>query len=108
MLFNLVDNGIKYARGAEDRVIHLGCRRHESGVELVVRDHGPGVPSRQLSRVFEAFYRGGDELTRTTKGTGLGLALVKGLVERMHGAISGRNAPGGGFEVRIALPAEAG
>ena len=73
------------------------------GVMLAVRDHGPGVAPRHLPRVFEPFYRGEDELTRTTRGTGLGLALVKGLVERMGAVISGRNAQDGGFEVCIAF-----
>jgi signal transduction histidine kinase len=68
-----------------------------------VRDHGPGVAARHLGRIFEPFHRGQDELTRTAPGTGLGLALVKSLVERMGGAVSGRNAPDGGFEVRVSL-----
>ena len=65
----------------------------------------PGVPGSQLSRIFEPFYRGGDERTRTTKGTGIGLALVKDLSERMGAAVSGANADGGGFRVRLLFPA---
>ena len=70
-------------------------------VVVLVRDRGPGVAPRHLTRLFEPFYRGETELTRRTKGTGIGLALVKGLVERMDAGISGRNAEGGGFEVSI-------
>jgi len=107
VVFNLVDNALKYARDASERSVVLRCRRAQEGVELSVRDRGPGVPADQLSRIFEAFYRGGDELTRTTKGTGIGLALVRGLAQRMGAAVSGRNAPDGGFEVALSFPASA-
>ena len=108
VLWNLVDNGIKYAARAHPREIAIECRRHGDGVVLAVRDHGPGVPSRELSRIFEPFHRGEEELVRTTQGTGLGLALAKSLIERMGGAVGGANATGGGFEVRIALPGATG
>jgi signal transduction histidine kinase len=101
VLFNLVDNAIKYARDAPRREISLECRRRDGGVAVLVRDRGPGVAPRHLTRLFEPFFRGETELTRRTKGTGIGLALVKGLVERMDAGISGRNAEGGGFEVSI-------
>jgi signal transduction histidine kinase len=101
VLFNLVDNAIKYARDAPQRMISLECRRRDGGVAVLVRDRGPGVAPRHLTRLFEPFFRGETELTRRTKGSGIGLALVKGLVERMDAGISGRNAEGGGFEVSI-------
>jgi signal transduction histidine kinase len=101
VLFNLVDNAIKYTRDAPQRLISLECRRREGGVAVLVRDRGPGVAPRHLTRLFEPFFRGETELTRRTKGTGIGLALVKGLVERMDAGVSGRNAEGGGFEVSI-------
>jgi signal transduction histidine kinase len=101
VVFNLVDNGLKYARGAEEPVVVLRCGRRDGGVVLSVRDHGPGVPDQHLSKVFEAFYRGGDEMTRTAKGTGIGLALVKGLAERMGAVVTGRNVDEGGFEVSL-------
>jgi signal transduction histidine kinase len=104
VLVNLVDNALKYARDAVPREVAVECRRSGDGVVLSVRDHGPGVASRHLGRLFEPFHRGEDELTRTTQGTGLGLALVKSLVERMGGSVGGTNAPGGGFVVRVALP----
>jgi signal transduction histidine kinase len=105
VLGNLVDNALKYARGAREPAIEVACRQEAGRVWLAVRDHGPGVASAQLPLLFEPFHRGVDERVRTTQGTGLGLALVQRLVERMGGAVEGRNAPGGGFEVRIALPA---
>jgi signal transduction histidine kinase len=105
VLFNLVDNAMKYARGASDRRIVVEARCADGGVRISVRDFGPGVSQKQLSKIFEAFYRGENELTRNTKGTGIGLALVKELAEAMGAAVSGANAADGGFRVGLAFPA---
>lgn len=101
VLWNLIDNAVKYARDGSAKRIELFGRHDGSGVYLTLRDHGPGVPARHLGKIFEPFYRGESELTRRSKGTGLGLALVRGLVERMGAQVSGRNVPEGGFEVEI-------
>ena len=103
VVVNLVDNAVKFAAEGE-RTIRLELGGTSDGrVELVVRDHGPGVPSGQQAKVFEPFYRGERELTRKTRGTGIGLALVRGLVERMGGEVAARNHPDGGFEVTLRL-----
>lgn len=103
---NLVDNALKYACAAREREIEVRSRRAGREVELAVRDRGPGVAPSQIPLLFEPFHRGEDERVRTARGTGLGLALVKRLVERMGGRVEGRNAPGGGFEIRITLQIE--
>ncbi|MEE8410110.1 MAG: HAMP domain-containing sensor histidine kinase [Myxococcota bacterium] len=103
VVLNLVDNAFKYAASAADKTIRLSARRDGKDVVLSVRDHGPGVASEHLGHVFEPFYRGENELTRKTKGTGIGLALVRGLVDRMGGKVTGKNVPDGGFQVDIAL-----
>ena len=100
VLTNLLDNALKYGRGG---AIEVTCDGDARRARVSVRDRGPGVASAQLPLIFEPFHRGEDERVRTTQGTGLGLALVRRLVERMGGQAEGRNAPGGGFEVRIAL-----
>jgi signal transduction histidine kinase len=105
VLCNLVDNAVKYARDASRNDIVLRCRHEGGTVYLCVRDHGSGVPSRHLAKIFEPFYRGESELTRRSKGTGIGLALVRGLAERMGARVRGRNVTGGGFEVEIAFRA---
>jgi signal transduction histidine kinase len=104
ILFNLVDNAIKYARDVRPPRIVLSVGRDGTGVRIAVRDHGPGVPASHLGRIFEPFYRGDHELTRRTKGTGLGLALVRGLAERMGARVAARNVEGG-FEVVVLLAA---
>jgi signal transduction histidine kinase len=102
VLFNLIDNALKYGRGDAERRVEVHCRALRQGVQLAVKDSGPGVAQEQLSAIFEPFYRAQDELTRTQPGTGLGLSLVQSLVQRMHGQVEGRNL-GPGFEVRVTL-----
>jgi signal transduction histidine kinase len=103
VLCNLVDNAVKYGGDAARKEIILGCRAADGHVTVSVRDHGPGVAARHLGKIFEPFYRGESELTRRSKGVGLGLALVRGLAERMGARVTGRNAPDGGFEVELAF-----
>lgn len=82
---NLVENAVKYAPAGSEigvELLDLG-----SSWRLVVTDHGPGIPEKEHSRVFERFYRVGDEATRSAPGTGLGLFVVKRLVQRHGGRI---------------------
>ncbi len=103
ILFNLIDNALKYAETASRKEVHIEANRFVGGVQIVVRDFGAGVSEEHLRHLFEPFYRGEDELTRRTKGTGIGLALVKGLADQMNGEVCARSAPGGGFEVELRL-----
>ena len=93
VMFNLLDNALKYSQRAQQRVIAVRCEPDANGaaVSLVVSDRGPGIPAGQLELIFEPFYRAQSELTRTQKGTGIGLSLVRGLVTRMHGTVQGKN-----------------
>jgi signal transduction histidine kinase len=104
ILFNLVDNALKYARGADLKTIEIRLAAKSNGVELGVRDHGPGVSPSQCERIFEPFYRIGEELTRTTEGTGIGLALVRELSSEMGGSVRAARPTQGGFEVVVTLP----
>ncbi len=107
ILFNLVDNALKYAVDPavpETQRIVLAAHPAASGVVLSVRDFGPGVAARELGRIFEPFYRSGDELTRTTKGTGIGLALVASLAQSCGARVEAHDASPG-LRVEICFPA---
>jgi signal transduction histidine kinase len=105
VLFNLVDNAIKYAASAARREIVLAVTRSGDDVAVSVRDFGPGVPRGELRRVFEPFHRGGHELTRRAKGTGIGLALVRELAAAMRARVQGDTPEDGGFRVRLVFGA---
>ncbi len=102
VLFNLVDNALKYSSEAAERRVTVRCERHGKGVCIRVADHGPGVDPEHLRKIWQPFFRGERELTRKHKGTGIGLSLVRGLVQRMGGSVSGRNT-NPGFEVCVTL-----
>jgi two-component system, OmpR family, phosphate regulon sensor histidine kinase PhoR len=86
IVINLVDNAIKFAAKAPRRAIDVGVRmRGDTSVVFSVRDYGPGVEKSQMRKIFALFYRAGNELTRDTLGTGIGLALVRQLARAMHG-----------------------
>jgi signal transduction histidine kinase len=104
VLGNLLDNARKFSVGASEPTIHITA---SGRLTLSVRDHGPGVPERQLQQIFQPFVRGERELQRRTRGTGIGLALVSGLVRDLGGTVSARNADGGGLEVTVSWPAPA-
>lgn len=101
ILFNLVDNALKYARAAVTREIEIRCQREGDGVRLEVRDHGPGVARAHRSRLFEPFYRGDPAQIQATGGAGIGLSLVKDLADAMGANVSIRTPDDGGFWIGI-------
>ena len=91
---NLVGNAIKYS--PEQSTITISLNKTSNALTLIVSDEGPGIPNDDKSRIFDKFYRIGDENTRKEQGTGLGLFLVKYLVEQHNGSISvQKNSPKG-------------
>ncbi|MDB5097718.1 MAG: histidine kinase [Cyanobacteria bacterium RYN_339] len=101
-LINLITNAAKY--GAAGGRVRLGAERHEGGVRFYVQDFGPGIPAAEHDKVFQAFYRVGDELTRKHPGSGLGLALVAEYVKAHAGKVSLESLPGAGAVFSIQLP----
>lgn len=99
---NLIDNAIKYSAGAKE--VHVRGFVERRGLVVAVQDFGVGIRSEDLGRVFERFYRGGDELTRAVKGSGLGLTLVKQIVEAHHGSVHVESEPGRGSTFSIRFP----
>jgi len=100
IIVNLVENALKYAVGS---TVEVTLSADEDGISMAVSDHGPGVPEADQHRIFERFFRLGNEDTRATKGTGIGLYLVRQLVQMQGGTISVRqNEPQGArFEMRF-------
>ncbi len=100
VLLNLLDNATKY--GPEGQTITVSVNQQGDGtVALQVDDEGPGVPPAHRGKIWERFWRGPN--TDHTTGTGIGLALVKELVELQHGSIAVAAAPGGGARFEVFL-----
>ncbi len=102
---NLLDNAIKHTLEGGRVTVRASAR--DASVELVVADTGVGIPPEHLPRVFDRFYRvptGG----RRREGSGLGLALVREVVQAHGGEVAVRSAPGAGTEFRLRLPREPG
>jgi signal transduction histidine kinase len=99
IILNLFENAVKYS--PETSTIIIDLKQNNNTVILQVRDEGNGIPEEDKTRIFEKFYRIGNENTRSTKGTGLGLYIVKHLAELHQGNVSVRNnSPKGSiFEV---------
>lgn len=99
---NMIDNGVKYS-GDSKEVVVRGFSRNGHFV-ITVQDFGVGLDDDEAAKVFERFYRGGSELTRTVKGTGLGLALVKQIAEAHGGSVAVESTLGSGSTFSIRLP----
>jgi len=100
---NLIDNAVKYS--GEKPLVEIESRLTSRETVVVrVKDNGPGIPLQYRRKIFARFFRVGDELERSQKGTGLGLFIVRTLVRRMRGKVSVRgrqSQPGTIFEVEL-------
>ncbi len=116
-LVNLIDNALKHsAAGSRVRVgieppVSPTERNSAAAVppcvRLFVEDSGPGIPAEDHERIFERFYRRGSELRRDTQGVGIGLSIVKHIVEAHGGRVIVRSAPGQGSRFTLELPVNA-
>ena len=102
VLANLVENALRYTPAGGE--VLLKTTAVADGVEVQVRDSGPGIDKADLPHVFERFYRGDASRSRPLGGGGLGLAIVKGIVEAHGGRVGVRVVPGAGTVFSFVLP----
>jgi signal transduction histidine kinase/tetratricopeptide (TPR) repeat protein len=101
---NLLDNALKYS--GDSKKVFIRAFNDEQNVIIQVKDFGLGIKQEDRDKIFDRFYRGGDELTRTVKGSGLGLTLVKQIVQAHKGKIQVESEPEKGSVFTIKLPLE--
>ena len=100
ILANLIENAVRHGAGTVTTVVESASLAGSPGVAVAVRDQGPGIAPELAPRVFGRFWR-----AKRRGGAGLGLFIVKGLVEAHGGEITVQQAPGGGAEFRFTMPA---
>ncbi|OFX24147.1 MAG: two-component sensor histidine kinase [Anaeromyxobacter sp. RBG_16_69_14] len=102
-LLNLLQNAHKYT--GPEKKITVSARTQGPTVLVTVSDNGPGIAGADQKRIFDKFYRAKDPLDRTIEGSGLGLSMVKHIVEAHKGTVTVASQPGHGAAFTIALPA---
>ena len=102
IVFNLVENGIKYNVPGGKLTVFL--QRKDDNAVLQVTDTGVGIPADSLSHIFERFYRVDKARSRNSGGSGLGLSIVRNMVERNHGAIHVDSSVGEGTTFTVTFP----
>lgn len=101
-LVNLINNALKYS--SNDKFLGVKLYRENGVIKLEVRDRGIGIGTHDQTKIFEKFYRAGDPLVHNTKGSGLGLSLVRHISQAHGGDISVESAPGRGSKFTLWLP----
>ena len=103
VLINIMENAIKYSPAGS--TVLMETRLADGWVSISIDDEGPGIAPDELQRIIEPFERGSNAYIRTTKGAGLGLAIVNSLVRRMAGTLALDGGNRGGLQVTVGLPA---
>ncbi len=101
IMHNLIENALKYS--GENPKVEVVLKKRETALEIAVADQGVGIPDEEKDRIFEKFYRLGHEITRSTKGTGLGLFIINKMVEALNGKIQVEDNDPAGSVFRILL-----
>lgn len=104
ILINLIENSIKFGAKSITKDIKLKVTRQADNIHLSITDKGPGIAPKALKKIFNEFYREDNNLTRTTGGTGIGLALVKKFTKAMHGSITASNNKESGCTILLVFP----
>jgi two-component system phosphate regulon sensor histidine kinase PhoR len=103
-IINVLDNAIKYSTGERFLRVRTGTR--DGRVFVEIEDHGIGIPREHQTKVFDTFYRVSSGLVHNTKGSGLGLAVVRHIVDAHQGHVDLESAPGKGSLFRLWFPAQ--
>ena len=103
-VLNLVDNAIKYSRDDGDRRIEVVVGQRPSDIFIEVKDHGIGIESNDLARIFDPYYRAKFSDTQTRRGAGLGLTLVQQIAASHGGRVEVESQPGAGSTFRLLFP----
>jgi signal transduction histidine kinase len=101
-LINLINNAMKFS--GDDRFIRVEARKVDDAVRVSVADHGIGVAKGEQRKIFDKFYRAEDSLVHDTKGSGLGLSLVKHIMDAHGGRVEVDSTPGRGSTFTLVLP----
>jgi two-component system sensor histidine kinase KdpD len=102
IVVNLLSNAAKYT--PPQTVVNVSLEREASNAVLCVSDRGPGIAPQERQRIFDLFYRVDNPATRASRGVGIGLALVRQLVDLLQGTVGVDETPGGGARFRLTLP----
>lgn len=107
---NVVRNAVRFTTEGTSVELRLSLSQDAPAAmaRITVRDHGPGIPEEALGRIFEPFYRVADARDRQSGGTGIGLAITRRAVRLHGGSVRAFNAPDGGLEIVLDLPALSG
>lgn len=102
VLVNLIDNGMKYSPNTKN--LEVRTSREDDFAVVSIKDHGMGIARDQLDKLFEKFYRVPTGDVHDTKGSGLGLSIVKHIVDAHHGKVIVNSKPGEGSEFKVLIP----
>jgi len=102
VLQNLIGNAIKY--DGTEQWARISARTKQNEVEISIADRGRGIPPSEIPHIFEPFYRGREAIAAQIEGSGIGLSLVKQVIDAHHGRINVKSAPGAGSEFVLSLP----
>lgn len=104
-LMNLLDNAVKYSEKAEKKEVVVRVSEQGGRITISVTDHGIGIAPEEQKKIFDKFYRVSTGLVHDVKGSGLGLSLVKHIVEAHRGNVTVESTPGRGSTFTVSLPA---
>ena len=102
MIVNLISNAIKYTHSGGEILIQIS--EDGSGTRFMIRDNGIGIEAEDIPNIFEHLYRADRSRTRSTGGSGIGLSVVKAIIEAHNGEVSVESRPGAGSTFEFYIP----